>query len=179
MPYTTLKNELQRTPISSEKIVLEKKEDDIPIENININAFDSIPKLEKKIFSGIINDITLLNEQNRPYIYTLLPHSLTNILKIADRIHQEQPDLGLTSLFDQMEDTQKQMVSHVLLDSDGEVKLHDFERLVAQLQKKHWKTIVNDIKIKLENAKQDGNQEQIEQLIHEFSALKQKMLQKE
>ena len=172
LPYSALKSELQYNEVP----VKQMEKQDIQPENLHNETFDAVPKLEKKIFSAILNNISLLHEQNEPYIYKLLPPILTDILKTVHTLKTAQPDLVFTVLFDRLENAQKIIVSQVLLGSDDAVSLDDFDQLLAQLQKKHWKTIVHDIKIKMESAKQKGNQEEIEQLIHDFSALKQKML---
>lgn len=172
LPYSALKSELdynEARPATAEQ-------PDPQPEYIANEAFEAVPKLEKKIFSAILNDVSLLNEQNKPYIYKLLPPILTDILKTVHTLKTAQPDLVFTMLFDKLEPAQKAIVSQVLLGSDDAVNVHDFDQLLAQLQKNHWKTIVHDIKIRMEAAKQKGNQEEIDQLIHDFSALKQKML---
>jgi DNA primase len=173
LPYSALKSEINSndsyTPPTVEK-------PDLLTPTITNEAFDAVPKLEQKIFSAILNNISLAHEQNRQYIYKLLPPVLTEILETIHTLQTAQPDLVFTMLFDKLEPAQKAIVSQVLLGSDDTVNTEDFEQLVAQLQKKHWKTIVHDIKLRMETAKQKGNQEEIEQLIHDFSALKQKML---
>ncbi len=176
MPYIALKSELDRKPSYPAKPIPPQY---IQPENILTDSFDSVPKLEKNIFSAIINNISLLTEEHRPYIYSLLPQELIDILKIAVRMHKENPDLVINHLLDQIDGSQKLMVSQVLLDSESDIKPHDFELLIDHLQKKNWKTIVNNIKLKLEVAKEKGNHEEVEQLIQTFSALKQKMIQKE
>lgn len=175
MPYIALKNELSRK--STAPSAKASQPEEIPIENSTAETFDAVPKLEKKIFSAIINNISLLNTDNRSYIYTLLPPKLTDILKIADQMHQERPDLMMNHLLDQLQDNQKLMVSQALLDATNEIATDDFELLIVQLQKKYWKTIVTNIKNQLEVAKQEGNHQEVEQLIQTFSALKQKMVQ--
>ena len=51
-----------------------------------------------------------------------------------------------------------------------------FEQLVTQLQRKHWKVIVNNIKIKLEAAKKVGNETEITQIMHDFGLLRRKVI---
>lgn len=172
LPYSALKNQLGHSEQPYNKPELPETR---PIDSRN-EAFEETPKLEKKIFSAIMNNISLLNEQNRPYIFKLLPSILTEILNTVDTLKAAEPDLVFTMLFDKLEQPQKAIVSQVLLGSDDSVSEQDFEQLLAQLQKKHWKTIVHDLKQKMEAAGQRGNQEEIEQLIQDFSALKQKML---
>jgi DNA primase len=172
LPYQALKNEM----FSQEKPIEVTTEIAINAEPAPLDSFENIAKLEKKIFSAILNDVSLLQEQHMPYVYKLLPALLTDILKTVYTLKKAQPDTVFTVLFDRLNQEQKAIASQVLLGSDDVVEQEDFDHLLAQLQKKHWKTIVHDIKIKLEAAKQKGNQEEIEQLVRDFSALKQKLL---
>lgn len=173
LPYMALKNETSRgfnqpqapaeKPVASEAI--EQHE-----------PFDEIPKLEKKIFSAILNDASLLQEQSEQYIITLLPTVLVDILKTVQELKKNTSAPVFSLLFDKLDLRQKSIVSRILLESEDITNRDDFEQLILQLQKKHWKTIVHDIKVKMETAKQKGKQEEIEQLMRDFSALKQKML---
>jgi len=47
-----------------------------------------------------------------------------------------------------------------------------------QFQKKHWKSFVKDIKLKLDKAQKEGNEQKIKKLISDFQDLKQRLLPK-
>jgi hypothetical protein len=67
-------------------------------------------------------------------------------------------------------------VSKTLLQAQDNVQPIVFEQLVTQLQRKHWKVIVNNIKIKLEAAKKVGNETEIAHIMHDFSQLRRKII---
>ena len=55
---------------------------------------------------------------------------------------------------------------------------HDIIKLITQLQKKQWKIMVNDVKLRLAHAQQANDAEGIRRALADFQSLKQMMLQK-
>jgi hypothetical protein len=70
-------------------------------------------------------------------------------------------------------------VSKLLLESDLQAEERTFDALLTQLQKKHWKVIVNDIKLKIEQAKKQADNALVQELINEFLNLRKKLIGKE
>ena len=64
----------------------------------------------------------------------------------------------------------------MLLETQEDIQTGYFEQLIVQLQKKHWKVIVNNIKIKLEAAKQTGNQAEIAAIMQNLMDLQKKII---
>ena len=48
--------------------------------------------------------------------------------------------------------------------------------MLLQFQKKHWKSIVVNIKMKLQRATQDCNNEEVQTIVTAFQAIKLKLL---
>ncbi len=176
IPYQTLKDDLKQPKIRPSHVKPEKK---LLSETISHEVFPGTPKLEKKILSAILNNTSLLHDKNRRSIYLLLPDAFTAVLKKLETILQKQPDYTVCELFELLDDQEKQLVSQILLSPDDRTKDEGFECLLGQLQKKYWKSTVNDIKIKLETAQQQGDEHTCSELIQKFVALKKMMLEKE
>lgn len=84
--------------------------------------------------------------------------------------------LSFTQFFPLLDESAQQIVSQVVLEYQEIVTSEVFEQLIIQLQRKHWKVIVNDIKLKLEHARLQGNEPEIHTLIECFIALKKQVL---
>jgi len=134
-------------------------------------------RLEKKIFFAIINNMELLHEDNGDFLAEYLPHPIRDIfvkLKIA---REKQKTIDFASFFDRLDDNERQYVSKVLLEFEGSINKTAFEKLLLQLQKKNWKSIVQNIKLKLEQAKREANESKVEDILLKFNQLKKKLLQ--
>ncbi len=175
IPYQTLKENLTQPKVRPVKTEPEKT---FLIEKATSGVVADAPKLEKKILSAILNNTSLLHEGNRQSIYLLLPNAYTAVLKKLESIMHRQPDYTVCELFELLEDQEKQLVSQILLSSDDTAKDEDFGYLLGQLQKKYWKSTVNDIKIRLETAQQQGDKHTCSELIQKFATLKKMVLEK-
>lgn len=176
IPYQVLKDNL--TGLKPAPVQVERRNSSLT-EIIPEKTVNEEPKLEKKILSAILNNASLLHIHNREYIYYLLPNTYTDILTKLETVLQKQSTYTVSELFELLNDDQKQIASQALFSSEDLAETVEFEHLVKQLQKKHWKSIVNNIKIKLEAAKSQGDTQKLTELIHEFATLKQIMLEKE
>lgn len=136
-----------------------------------------IGPLENKIFFSIMNNIQLINKENEEFLISYLPQPLCDILKKLREEKQKVPNLGFIQFFESLDEHNQTYVSKTLLaQNDGSSGL--FEQLFVQLQKKHWKVIVNSIKMKLEAAKKAGDDAQIAQIMSDFADLKKKIIGK-
>jgi DNA primase len=134
--------------------------------------------LENKVFFAILNNIHLMNKENEEFLITYLPHPLCDILRKLREEKEKNTALGFIQFFELLNAQEQTYVSKVTLASQEDVHKTDFEYLVTQLQKKHWKAIVNTIKIKLALAKQKGDEDTITALMQSFSELKKKIIEK-
>jgi len=132
--------------------------------------------LENKIFFSIINNIILMTSENEEFLVTYLPHPLCDILKRLQEEKSRVRSLGFIQFFEALSPEYQQFVSKTLLQAQDNVQPIVFEQLVTQLQRKHWKVIVNNIKIKLEAAKKVGNETEIAHIMHDFSQLRRKII---
>lgn len=173
LPLESLKKELSRP--KTVKTALQPVMAPVPA----APAFD--PKtstLENKIFFSIINNIHLMNKGNEEFLITYLPYPLCDILKKLREEKEKNPALGFIQFFELLNTQEQTYVSKITLASQEDVHKTDFEYLVTQLQKKHWKAIVNTIKIKLALAKQKGDEDSITMLMQSFNELKKNIIEK-
>ena len=173
VPVQTMQNELERRNRQqnsfqgyneTQEAQNSDKQGDLSLENTQ--------KLEKKIFCAIINNMQLLNNGNEKYLLEYLPSPLRDILKKLKLLKEEYAGLNFIQFFDKLNDKEKQYVSSLLLEYEEETQQTIFEQLLLHLHKKNWKVIVHDMKKKLAHAKNEGDAQKIEKLLHDFQELK-------
>lgn len=183
MPFASLKSELERRtptePLPNNEQTLRhgfvaKKE--LEEENDDKNKLFDTPALEKQIFSAIINNNQLLKEEYEYYVFEYLPKPLSLILKKLKEIKEKDPKIQFVSFFNHLDEHQKQYVSKLVAEHETEMGASVFDQLIIQLQKKYWKTIVCDIKERIEFAKEKGDDKLVAHLVTEFLTLKKKLL---
>lgn len=135
-------------------------------------------QVEKKIFYGIMNNIDLLTPENGELLVSCLAHPISDILEILRQEKIRASTLTFNEFFQILDERYQHYVSKVLLEHQGDILSDEFERLLAHIQKKHWKVVVNDIKIKLERAKRQGNEDEVARLVQDFITLQKKVLEK-
>lgn len=172
--YATLKESLHQSPTFNTTHEQNKRfQPEIIIQHIK----DEEPKLEKKILCAILNHAPLLHKYKQ-VIFHLLSERYEHILRKMDALLARKEDYSISELFESLDDEEKQLASQALFAGEGPEELTDFEHLLFQLQKKHWKTIVNSIKSKLEEAKNSDDNQKVTELMQQFATLKQMMLEK-
>ena len=171
IPFESLKNEINQSRTG-------KTEGPGEQEGSVIRA-NTISSLENKIFFSIMNNAQLLNKDNVEFLTTYLPQPLCAILKkVWAQVKNAMP-LTFKEVFECLESSEQHSVSHIMVAFQDDMAPGAFDSLIEQLQKKHWKSIVHDIKLKLTAAKKEGNSEEVNELISTFTQLKKKMLEKD
>jgi DNA primase len=175
IPFDSLRKELKRLsggPGSQPKHPPTLEPTPLQVQNDEAR----ITTLENKIFFGIMNNIQLINKDNEEFLITYLPHPLCDILKRLQEEKKKVPTIGFIQFFETLDQNDQQLVSKTILENQEDIRTSLFEQLLTQLQKKHWKLIVNNIKIKLEAAKKIGNDAEVASLIHNFTDLQKKII---
>ncbi|MBX9837947.1 MAG: hypothetical protein K2X69_06475, partial [Silvanigrellaceae bacterium] len=136
----------------------------------------ALSPLETKIFSAILHYPKLLNNENK----TLLTAGLTQpynelFLKIAN-IVEKNDNLSLQKIQDQLPIHEQNLINQLLFALEETSIEAAFEQMLIQFQKKHWKSIVVNIKMKLQKAAQNNNPQEIQDLVAAFQAIKLKLL---
>lgn len=167
IPFDSLKNELEHGA---------KKTADPQITNLPVAAeTSSISLLEKRIFCAIMNNIQLLEEENKFQFVQYLPSPLREILVQLKDTKEKSETVTFSYFFDRLNECDKQYISKMLLEMDDPIDTAAFDKLLEQLQKKQWKNIVQTIKIQLTQAKQEGNHTKAALILQDFMQLQNRL----
>ncbi|MDP3889207.1 MAG: DNA primase [bacterium] len=171
IPFETLKQELgrPRPPLYGEL-------SDSPELPTTVETPPSLPTLEKRIFCAIISDMSLINNDYEKYLINYMPRPLRAILRQLHETKQSNPSLDFDYFFNVLGAQEQHYISKLLLEYDQKIEKEEFHQLTLQLQKKRWKFIVRDFKMKLTEAKQEGNSTRVEEILQDFLKLKQKIV---
>lgn len=177
VPMQAMHNELARLEerAQNQASAAHAKEPEKPAENTDQDSEKGL-RLEKKVFYAIMSNMQLFTQSNEKYVLEYLPRPLRDILNKLKDIKTENPTIGFPQFFDQLIPEERQYVSRLLLEHEESIEPATFDQLLLQLQKKHWKVIVHDIKTKIAQAKKAGDHEKVEQMLRDFLELKHKML---
>ncbi len=183
IPFASLKKELfrlsqkhKKAPEGSQRA--HSKNEPIPQGPPANTAWKEIAILEKKLFSVIINNMKLLQPDHEEYLLGYLSIPLQELLKKINKIKGEDAQLDFVKFFDSIDEQEKSLISHLVLECQEYEGPENFEYLFEQFQKKTWKSFVADTKIKLGRAKQENNQETTQKILKQFLMLKEKLLRK-
>lgn len=188
IPFDALKEELDRISpsqaISPKNHILEKnsphpfstKLDPAIAQQAQNDYGDTIPLLEKRIFCAIMNNMELLNGEMRLRLIKYLPSPLKDILKKLKEVRENIKNVTFGIFFDTLNEYEKQYISKLLLENNEIVDSTAFDRLLEHLQKKQWKIIVQDIKLQLARAKQEGNADKISLILRDLMELQNKLI---
>jgi DNA primase len=127
-----------------------------------------IPLLEKKLFSVIINNVQMLLSEDQEYLQEYLSQPLQRLLKKLLKIKGDTPQVDFAHFFEALQDEEKLLVSHLILECQEYEGSENFEYLLSEFQKKTWKSFVADTKIKLDHAQQQNNQKAVQDLVQNF-----------
>jgi DNA primase len=177
IPFNSLKQELDDFRPATTPTEPGEKRPEIALES-HLNMDEGIPKLEKMIFFAIMNNIQLFNRENEEYLLEYLPKPLNTLLEKLKSAKNSHEGITFTDYYGTLGIEEQLYVSKVLLEGELEPVQKDFDHLMIQLQKKHWKGIVTTIKAKLAQAKREENTEKMNTIMRDFLELKQKMIQK-
>jgi DNA primase len=135
-----------------------------------------IELLEKRLVCVILNNTDLLHEQNAYYLSTYLSRPFGDIVRRLYHIKRSATGDCFRIFFASLNAEQQRYVSELLLAQDSGDDGEQCTVLYEQWQRRQWKFIVEDIKVKLAKATNEGDQESVSQLLKEFALLKQKMV---
>jgi DNA primase len=171
MPFESLQHELNR--IHSRPSQATEQTEEAP----DISEEKPLPILEKRLFCAILHNVEFCTNKRMLAIIEYMPEPLRSILKNLQRIQiATEQEVDFTQFFDTLSDNEKKYVSGLLLERTASIDQTAFEQLVYQLQKKQWKVIVHDIKTKIAQAKQSGDEKYVKQLMQDFMLLQQQLI---
>ena len=173
IPFPALKDELNRT--TNKAAPEQNGQEDMEPSEVTLLA-ETMPKLEKKIFCAIMNNVQLFNKNNEQYLILYMPTPLQAILKKLQALKDQNMAADFQQLFEILTLEEKQYVSKLLLADQDTMTPASFEQLLIQLHKKQWKVVTQIVKTKLSLAQQSGNEALVQEILRDFAALKQKVL---
>jgi len=137
---------------------------------------NALSPLETKIFSAILHYPKLLNDENKTLLAAGFPDPYNELLLKIIKIIELDNNIPLHKIQEQLTPTEQGLVNQLLFALEETTIENAFEQLLLQFQKKHWKSIVVNIKMKLEKATQAANNEEVQTIVTAFQAIKLKLL---
>ncbi len=133
-------------------------------------------QLETKIFSAILHHPKLLNHENKTLLSAGMPAPYDELFNKIATMLEKDPELTLHKIQESLSNTEQGLINHLLFGLEETNIQAAFEQMLLQFQKKHWKSIVVNIKMKLQKATQDINQDEVQSIVTAFQAIKLKLL---
>lgn len=129
-------------------------------------------ELEQQILAAVFYDPSVVTKQHETLLTTTLSDPIKTIFtKIIE--HFNNSDISQKQTLEQFLTPQELLFAQQLLFKveSSNIKLM-FNNLMIQFQKKHWKSLVSHIKMKIMQAKQTNNKKEMLELIDVFESLK-------
>lgn len=133
-------------------------------------------ELEKQIFCAILSSLEI-PEEDAALLRATLPSVLGSIFSKLYEFRQQQGH-DFSTFFSSLETKEQEIVSRALLKAPANNDPEELQKLFEQLKKKRWKTIVNDVKMRLAQAQQNRDSAAVQKIVAEFQILKQEMLRR-
>ncbi len=130
--------------------------------------------LEKKLFSAILYNISTLNSKQEDLVVQYMPSPYRDILQKFVDLKKQQP-ITLPLLFDYLSESEKELVSRLIFESESSDNV-EIEPLMKRFQRKQWKIIVNNVKLKIEELQEIQQAEKIPSILAEFEELKNRIM---
>ena len=133
---------------------------------------EPLPPLEKKLFSAILNNEMPLEPLEEKFLIEHMSPSLVLLLqKYRDHTYRFAP------FFNAITEEEQRLVTTVTMEHGQETSPALFRKLLHEFFKKHWKTVVYEMKIKLSH-NENSSREMQQQLLREFNELKKNIMGK-
>jgi DNA primase len=186
IPLSSLTQELERLKDARPQPTLERQSDPQQAEaKISQEGPDGLQKLakltllEKKLFSVIMANIEFLGKTDAVYLIKHFSEPLQSILeKVRTRQSQDGTTVGFVDFFDSLSTIEQQVITQLMLECEEEDPSKTFDHLLTQFQKKHWKSIVQDIKIKINEAEHGHDDQKVKELLATFQEFKKRLLKR-
>lgn len=172
---------LQASEILQIPLEILRKEYTIPNKQIEMSTPEPVSNsilspLETKIFSALLHYPKLLNNENKTLLAAGFPDPYNELLIKVVAIVEKDPNLPLHKIQELLTSTEQGLINQLLFSLEETNIETAFEQMLLQFQKKHWKSIVVNIKMKLQKATQDCNNEEVQTIVTAFQAIKLKLL---
>lgn len=138
-----------------------------------------ITDLEERLFCAILAMVGAKHQELTKGIGDFVPFFSPFVQEIIKKITPQFVSQSLSvahffeSFLETLTDQEKPWVIRVCMTYDSPISNELFEQLIMQFRKYRWKETIGNIKQEMEQAKLEGNQEKLQQLLHHFLSLKQ------
>ena len=137
-------------------------------------ALGQISLLEKKLFSVMMANIEFLEKTDAAYLIKHFSEPLRSILEKAKETGEKE--VPFVDFFDSLPTVEQQIITQLMLECNEEDPTKTFDYLLTQFQKKHWKSIVQDIKLKINEAEHGHDDQKVKELLATFQEFKKRLL---
>lgn len=132
--------------------------------------------LEVDLFCAILKHAMRFEKEDELFITTIFPAPYNGVLQKwwawNDTGGQNVQD------FTESVEPEDQRIIHEAMMYEGEFSPAAIKQALIHYQRKHWKTVVNHVKLKVTQAEKLGEKEDIKKILSEFQAMKNKMAQR-
>lgn len=133
--------------------------------------------VEKKFFSCIFNNLTLLNQPEVQNLLEYVPETIQSLLKKLELVIEKEEKKKFIHFFDMLNDSEKKELQNILMETET-LDESEIDNLVMLLEKKYWKLIVARTKLTIEKAQQAQDSETVEKVVTFFLNVKKKLLRR-
>ena len=169
VPFESLKREMSESPHAHRT---KTNSPGIGNQKADQKAQIKMSSLEKRIGSAILNNVGLLKNTNVSLLRICLEESLARLLDAIVLVCQTET-FELSAFLPTLEPDLQQVAHQLALEHEDAITPEVFAQLVLQLQKKQWKLLVHQVKLQLTQAKDENNEQRVQEILHDFITLKQ------
>lgn len=137
---------------------------------------NNITLVEKQLFYAIINNIKILNMESEALILGSMQSPLYGIINKLYHIKKTNSSADFALFFDQLDEKEQKIARNLLLTQQEVLSSELIDHYIVQLQKKYWKQVNHEYKLKLTEARRTGDQEDVEKLLADLIEQRKKLL---
>ena len=137
--------------------------------------YSSDQLLEEQILASILHDSTILTKQHETLLLSQLSEPISSIITKIVNCNSNSNKSCSKELKNLLTPQELKLTQTALFKVESSNIKQTFENLMLQFQRKHWKSIISHIKMKLAQAKQANNTTEIKELLDAFENIKKTM----
>jgi DNA primase len=145
------------------------------VENHKIHD-NQITQLEKKLFSAILFGEINLSSEDEELVNKWLHPELLFFLDKLKNIQTQHNHIQGKAVFDMLEFKDKELLSKFIIEADEDN--NPKEHILLQFYKKHWKSMVLEVRQKIEQSSRASDGALVHTLLSELESYKKKMLRR-
>lgn len=145
--------------------------------NPNVNKNDKSAQntdqtLEEQILASVLHDSTVITKKHETLLLAKISEPILSIIKKIIDCQRKSNNNCTTNMENILNPQELAYSQQVLFKVESSDIKQTFHNLMVQFQKKHWKAIISHIKLKLIQAKNNRNKQEMLELIDIFEKVK-------